>query len=167
MHQRFSDLDNLIWVYGAANQDYCVDVDALWPGNDVVDIAGFSMYQATVTGDPFPKLARHNKIVAFTEFGLFPRDGTTDLMERLALLKRYPQVKYALHWHSWNTTTGLASIVDQLHTAEYMNDAYAITRDELPWSPTATPAPRHNMDCQCTCTNTSSCTCECYYDEKK
>lgn len=131
MYQRFADLDNLIWVYGAANQDYCIDVDALWPGNAYVDVAGFSMYQNDVTGNPFPKLAAHNKPIAFTEFGLAPRDGTTDLVERLALLKRYPQVKYVLHWHSWDATTGLAAIVDQAHAAEYMNDAYVITRERL------------------------------------
>ena len=143
MYARFADLPNLIWVYGAANQDYCLPIDDMWPGDDVVDVGGFSMYQPAVLGDPFTKLALHNTIVAFTEFGRVPRDGTCDLLERLAVLNAYPQVKYVLHWHSWDALTGLAAIVDQVNPIPYMNNVRAITRDKLsgyipPTTPTAT-----------------------------
>lgn len=132
MYQRFADCSNLIWVYGAANNQWSVDADALWPGDDVVDIAGMSLYESKPALDTtaLGLLARHGKPLAFTEFGGPSLDGNQDLMVRLAMLKTYPQIKYVLFWHSW-ASDGMMDISHEKNASAFMNDSWIITRDEL------------------------------------
>lgn len=131
MFTKFFDLPNLVWVYGAANTDSWQAVDSMWPGNDVVDVTGISLYESTMAGNPISRFAAHGKPFIFTEIGGPRFDGTDDLLTRLAYMKQYPQAKAALFWASWDTSDGKAAIIDERNPSAFMNDAYIITRDEM------------------------------------
>jgi beta-mannanase len=142
------NLNNLLWVYGAANYDHTGwnNVDYVYPGNGYVDIVGVDVYGETVRGNGYEKLVATGKPFAFTESGPGTSDGSYDNVTLINSIKaNYPQTVYFLQWHSW--TGNKVAIVDNQNASGLLNDSWVVTRDEIDWrsessstaTPTATP----------------------------
>jgi hypothetical protein len=134
VHDGLSDLgDSLVFVYGMANTGEFIPADALWPGSAYCNLAGWSQYDESISGDAIGQLSKYGVPLVFSEFGMIPRDGTGDLMERLKWAASYPMMKYAVFWHSWPDTGGggRCAIIHQHRFVEFMNDPRVITRGRI------------------------------------
>ena len=137
-------LNNLLWVYAAADTDSYNSVDGPYPGDEYVDVVAIDVYSdsMTIIGRGYNKLVALGKPFALTEVGPeHRRDGSFDNMITInAIRNRYPQTTYFLYWHSW--TGNRVSIVDNRNARALLNDPWVITRDEIDWrSEPVTPAP--------------------------
>ena len=137
-------LDNLIWVYAAADTEDWLRVDFLYPGSAYVDMVGIDLYDNALRltgGDGgYHRLLALGKPFVFSECGPDTQvDGTFDNRILVNSIKaNYPATRYFLVWSSW---TGVkVAIVDNSHATELMNDAFVITLDEMnaPVPPTPT-----------------------------
>jgi mannan endo-1,4-beta-mannosidase len=126
------DLHNLLWVFAPVPMG---DIAAFYPGDDFVDIAGFSCYRHAgnlETALPsYNRLATVPKPLAFTENGPgnpLPLSGDFGL-DYLAWLdaveKHMPGITY---FQCWRDGWGLAANVN---TRELMADPRIITRESL------------------------------------
>jgi mannan endo-1,4-beta-mannosidase len=124
MHERLTQkhgLHNLIWVWNGQDP-------AWYPGDDVVDITGYDIYDNTYT-EAWRKAQQHNKPIALTETGHIP-----DLQDG----QRW------LWFMVWNDGRGEAGVTspDNFWTGEHHNsnahkrkiygDPNVITLDRLP-----------------------------------
>jgi len=128
-------LNNLLWVYAAADTDSYNSVDGPYPGYAYVDIVGIDVYSdsMTILGDGYNKLVALGKPFALTEVGpIGERDGSFDNMVTInAIRNRYPQTAYFLYWHNW--TNNKVAIVTNENAEALLNDPWVITRDEIDW----------------------------------
>jgi len=127
-------LDNLLWVYSAANSDSYSPVDIAYPGDEYVDIVGIDVYSdgVDIKGDGYNRLVATGKPFAMTEFGPSTRDGSYDNMTTINRIRsRYPATTYVLQWSSWPDND--MAIVDNQNVKAFVDDPWIITRDELDW----------------------------------
>jgi mannan endo-1,4-beta-mannosidase len=122
-------LDNLIWVYGSnASSRWTAGVDAMYPGNDVVDVVGVDIYSKEPSFIDFDKLKMLNKPVVISEIG--PVEEGYGSFDELQVLKTFKgKAAYFLQWHSWSGAK--VAIIDNLNVNEMMQSPDAITLDEL------------------------------------
>ena len=142
MHDYFTrvrHLDNLLWVYAPANLDSTRAVEWMFPGSDVVDIVGLSLYSyghypvAVARPDlgdgqnNYTRMLEFGKPFALTECG--PRVWTTpyDNVDLIAAIKEnFPQAVYFMRWHSWYGNP--VAIVDNSNAAGLLGDSWVINR---------------------------------------
>lgn len=112
---------NIAWVYHAQNFSWPVapwnTIAAYYPGDDVVDWLGLSVYGKqsnkegwltfdTVMKMPYGEIVRlhPNKPVMLAEWGVgeFPREGSKAVFfdeAFAAMTKKYPRLRAAIYWH--------------------------------------------------------------------
>lgn len=137
-------LDNLLWVYAAANVGGWggPPADSVYPGDDYVDIVGIDVYSNDFkcSGDAYARLTALGKPFALTEVGpahgkKAEADGSWDNMGLLNIIRtEYPRTVYALYWHSWPGAK--MALVDNQNADKLMNDSWAISRSEVDWRST-------------------------------
>lgn len=144
-------LDNLLWVYAAADTHGWHSVDSLYPGDDYVDIVGIDLYDDNVAFsggmDAYNTIVALGKPFANVEFGPATMDGNYDNTKTIDEIRdRYPQASYFMYWCSWQNHK--AALVDNRNASALLNDPWVITRDEVDWRselstsiPTCTPTP--------------------------
>jgi mannan endo-1,4-beta-mannosidase len=136
-------LNNLLWVYAAANRDDpgWSEVDYVYPGNGYVDVVGVDTYSDFGTVKGYAKLVATGKPFALTERGPGTiLDGSFDNRSTInAIRDHYPQTVYFLYWHSWSGAS--VAIVDNQNAAALLDDPWVITRDEVDWKSHPSPTP--------------------------
>jgi mannan endo-1,4-beta-mannosidase len=133
-------LDNLVWVWSAAGTASWGGPDpmSMYPGDDYVDMVGYSQYGSEVKIWPrdLEQFRAIDKPFGFSEFGPAGKeDPPFDNMELMrAVHEKYPRTTMATYWHSW---TGVkTAIADCRNVEQLMNDPWVIDRDELDWRET-------------------------------
>lgn len=128
-------LDNLLWVFCAANQDTWVPADFCYPGDEYVDVLGIDSYgdRFTIRGSGYERFAARKKPFAVTETGSGgQRDGTFDNMNVINRIRDdYPLTAFFQLWHSWSDNA--VAIMDNRNAAALLNDPWVVTRDEVDW----------------------------------
>lgn len=125
-------LDNLIWIYGAANM---IEPPAnfYYPGDDYVDIVGQSCYTDDINCQGYAALTELEKPFVFSEMGPnFSRepDGSFDWLDfRDAVRSRYPLAAYWQAWHDW--TEVRMSIVSNTNARDLLDDPLVVNRGDL------------------------------------
>ena len=72
-----------------------------------------------------------NKPMGLTEFGpLSERSGDFDCDQLLQAVERYPKIRFAMFWHSWQDND--VAIVDHDNGSDLIANPKVITRDRLP-----------------------------------
>jgi beta-mannanase len=138
-------LNNLLWVYCAANTDSWLLVDTFYPGDGYVDVVGIDVYgdPPMIKGDGYNRLVATDKPFIFAEVGPGPEaDGVYDNRETINSIRdNYPKTTYFQYWHSWSNRE--SALIDNQNASALLNDPWVITRDELDWrsEPTPTPTP--------------------------
>lgn len=143
-------LNNLLWVYGAANaENYGIPADYCYPGDDYVDIVGLSFYMGkdmAIQGEAYRRLTALGKPFAFTEFGPggVPTDGSWDTMSLPEVIRtKYPETVYALFWTSWpENKTQIPirmSVIENRNAKPLLNDPLLLTREGLDWRSVPVP----------------------------
>jgi len=135
-------LDNLLWVYAAAEPGLAntIAADANYPGDDVVDIVGESHYQVgnkmRVNPEGYAALTALGKPYMLTEFGpsLQQPPGTYRYV-RLArrVRKRFP---LTIGWYSWGDgASGDArrAIVSNKAPRRLFKHRWVLDGEELDW----------------------------------
>lgn len=128
MHERLTQkhgLHNLIWVWNGQDP-------AWYPGDDVVDITGYDIYDKTYSA-AYRKAQQHAKPIALTETGYIPDPAQSAAAG-----------EWWLWFMVWNDAAGAAGVTsqDNFWTGEYhntgahkrkvYNDPRVITLDRLP-----------------------------------
>jgi mannan endo-1,4-beta-mannosidase len=128
MHARLTQthgLHNLIWVWNGQDP-------AWYPGDDVVDITGYDIYDKTYSA-AYRKAQQHAKPIALTETGYIPDPAQSAAAG-----------EWWLWFMVWNDAAGAAGVTsqDNFWTGEYhntgahkrkvYNDPRVITLDRLP-----------------------------------
>lgn len=133
-------LDNLIWVFGAADVGSWNGPEpmSMYPGDDYVDVVGLSRYGSSVeiSKRDYDQFLQTGKPFFFTEFGPGGKeDPAFDNMDLIRAVRgKYPQIISASYWHSW---TGVkTAIADCRNVEQLMDDPWVIDRDELDWRAT-------------------------------
>jgi mannan endo-1,4-beta-mannosidase len=131
-------LNNLLWVYAAANHDHRENcpVGATYPGNDYVDIVGVDVYSndGAIRGKGYEKMIATGKPFAFTECGPSTRNGSWDNRRLIESIRRnYPKTAYFYFWSSWGRPDKRkhVAIVDNSNAREFLEDPWVITREEI------------------------------------
>lgn len=130
------NLDNLVWVYAAANTDNWMSVLEHYPGSKFVDVVGIDVYSDTMTirGDGYNRMLGTGKAFAFTECGPGNKlDGSFDatiIVE--AIETNYPETVYFHAWHSdtWRDDPALwkrRALVDLARINYLMSDSRIVT----------------------------------------
>ena len=133
---KVKQLDNLLWVYSAAVQKGTSERSAIeyYPGDKYVDIVGLDWYMDDIdeldSFQSYSQLVSLNKPLGLTEFGpLSKRNGRFDCNKLGEALKKYPEIRFFLFWHSWSDND--VAIVDQKNGPQLMDAPGMMTRDEL------------------------------------
>jgi|GEM_PF-1588508 len=130
-------LNNLIWVYSPFNTGDANSVTLDYPGTSYVDMTGLDVYTSDISPNAikgYDQLVALNKPFAFTEFGSCYAESCvpsnwewTNLINGIKTY--FPKTVYFQAWYgSWTigytgTDTGRAN---------FTNDAWTATRDEVP-----------------------------------
>lgn len=121
-------LDNLLWVYAPNSPRGNASVASMYPGDAYVDLVGVDNYPPAPEFSDYESLKALGKVVVNGEIGPGKRAyGSFDQMEVLNSFKG--KAAYFLQWHSWKNAK--VAIVDNPRAKEMMNDAAAITLDEM------------------------------------
>ena len=135
-------LDNLIWELSVV--EYFLaghDLEWYYPGDDVVDMIGNSVYKTTYANNNYTPMLRFGKPVAACETGPDHccMDGNWDNMTVINNIREYsPHTVYFHHWHDW--VDHYVAIVSNLNAQQLMDDPWVVTRDEVNWQPDASNA---------------------------
>lgn len=132
MQRYFTDvhqLHNLIWVYSANAQ---IEANVLppmdfYPGDAMVDVVGLDFYGADIAqlnvNGCYEEIRKSGKIVALTEFGAKPMDGSLDTKKWSTTMRtRHPHFAYFVFWHSW--PKNLVSLADMDDIESLMTDQW-------------------------------------------
>jgi mannan endo-1,4-beta-mannosidase len=132
-------LDNLLWVYNAANQDNWRPLDIVYPGDDVVDLVSVDVYadEIIIQGDGYNRLVALGKPFYFAEtgpaYGQGQATGGWDTLSIIrAIRERYPEAVAWLSWFSWDENHQVA-LIDNQNASALLSDPWVITRDKVDW----------------------------------
>jgi len=137
MHHYFSvdkGLNNLIWELSVVEPINNHGIDFYYPGDDVVDIVGTSVYKTPYANYNYGAMLALGKPIAACETGPADccMDGTWDNMCMVnGIRENSPNTMYFLNWHDW--VDHKASILNNLNSSDLLNDPWVITRDEVNW----------------------------------
>ena len=114
-------LHNLIWVY-SANAKTAPEVLSpmeFYPGDEAVDIVGLDYYGPDVAKlnqfGSYDEIVRSGKIIALTEFGARPMDGSLNTKNwSKSMQASYAHLSYFVFWHSWPKNLVALSDLDEV-----------------------------------------------------
>jgi len=124
-------LDNLLWVYSAAEGQFHNPTDFCYPGHGFVDVVGVDLYHDDL-GDVQPMDFQHlinlGKVFAITEFGPNIPNNPADYDYTIVhdfIKNNYEEVAYLHTWHSfdYNGTFHANSFVENVNAGAILNDA--------------------------------------------
>jgi hypothetical protein len=128
-------VDNAVWCYCTADCSQWPGMTGMWPGDDVVDMATFTIYRDSQileygsTG--YNALVAKGKPVGV--FGVGPGsklDGSFNNMTYInSIAANYPAVKFFQVWHSWPNNN--MAIVDNVNSTALMQDARVRTQEDI------------------------------------
>lgn len=128
-------LNNLIWLY-APSMAYpsIAPVDFYYPGNDVIDITGLSVYEndLALPAAQYQSMVNLGKPFAFTEIGPNHNNmnGTHDYQSFVNIIRNnYPETIYAHAWHDW--PDHLVAWISNQNTNQALNIPCVVSRDEI------------------------------------
>lgn len=130
-------LNNLIWELSVV--EYFLaghDLEWYYPGDDVVDMIGNSVYKTVFANNNYRPMLAFGKPIAACETGPDHccMDGTWDNMTVINNIRDYsPNTVYFHHWHDW--PDHFVAIVSNQNAQQLMDDPWVITRDEVNWLP--------------------------------
>jgi mannan endo-1,4-beta-mannosidase len=127
----FHKLNNLIWVYGAAEAAPGVDrdpYDTYYPGDDVVDVLGTDIYSIGFAREQYDQLLAlaKDKPIALAEVGAAPSPE---------ILKEQPRWTWFMFWGDPMEWRGRAREIRAAYNCDQV-----ITFDKLPWVEAGHPA---------------------------
>lgn len=125
-------LDNLIWELSLVESQK--ELDYYFPGNDVVDIVGSSVYKTTFLNSNYESMLALGEPIAACETGPDHccMDGTWDNMTVInGIRNQSPNTMYFLHWHNW--VDHWVAILSNQNAKNLMQDPWVINRSNVNW----------------------------------
>ncbi len=126
-------LDNLIWVFSAANTGGVIGppADCMYPGGEYVDIVGLSLYGdgAMIAGGAYERLTALGKPFALSEFGPTSLGQFDNLDLVRAIRGRYPKAVFANYWDT--SRISRFGIYSQHNAPELLQHPWVISRENL------------------------------------
>ncbi len=127
-------LNNLIWEVSIVEPVTLHGIDFYYPGDDVIDIVGTSVYKNQYKNTNYQAMLALGKPLAACETGPDHccMNGSWDNMTMVNGIKNdSPNTMYFLNWHDW--PDHLVAIVSNQNASQLMSDSWVITRDEVNW----------------------------------
>lgn len=136
-------LDNLLWWYNPGQESTQImnrDWLFYYPGDDVVDIVGFTLYNAFDTGTLGRQVTAYNQLLTTGKpFGLGEVGPFTGSTQNPPAFYSFDCQKYTLRIREFFPRTVLVQVWEdmwglhrQLNPQGFMDDPWVIDRDELP-----------------------------------
>lgn len=128
-------LNNLIWLYAPSMTFPGIQtVDFYYPGDDVIDITGLSVYEndLALPVAQYQSMLDIGKPFAFTEIGPNHNNmnGTHDYESFINIIRNnYPETIYAHAWHDW--PDHLVAWISNQNTNQALNIPCVVSRDEI------------------------------------
>lgn len=133
-------LNNLLWMYSPVGDLYNTK-PLFWayPGDDVVDIVGPTIYNNDSEISSYRLLLNQAKVFVLGEYGPdhMENDGSFD--NRISLRrveKEYSNLAFIHRWHDWHNGGDdytYMSLIGNKYYKEYMNHSKILTREDLSW----------------------------------
>jgi len=130
-------LNNLLWIYAAADTDNWCYTDSMYPGEGYVDIVAVDVYDDDFIMDypsGYTTLTNIGKPFAITEAGWSSASPPPTLDARTyinSIRANYPRTCFVYVWASW--AENICAISECSHAQEFLDDSWIITRPEVNW----------------------------------